>query len=84
MQYKYYLEKAGYPPVGDGLSMYRYSDLIKAIKTDKINSFFAKAKLKHLLIDKDFSGDLASLKLDQNTDVVKKYEDQRYILYSLK
>ena len=84
LQYKYYLEKAGYPPVGDGLSMYRYSDLIKAIKTDKINSFFAKAKLKHLLIDKDFSGDLASLKLDQNTDVVKKYEDQRYILYSLK
>ncbi len=83
LQYKYYLEKAGYPPVGDGLSMFRYSDLIKAIETQQIKSFFAQAKVKHLLIDKDFGNGLKEFRLEQNTELIKKYEDEKYLLYSL-
>lgn len=83
LRYKYYFEKADYPPVGDGLSMYRYSDLHKAIEENTLKLFFKKAQLKHLIVDKDY-GDLSkNPKLINNKQLNKVFENKKYILFTL-
>ncbi len=82
LQYKYYFEKAGYPPVGDGLSVYRYSDLHLALKDNTVRKFF-NSKVKHLLVDKGFGNLSKNEKLKTNSDLKLIFENERYMLFSL-
>lgn len=84
LRYKYYFEKAGYPPIGDGMSTFRYSDLAKAVNKHKIKDFFAAGEIKHLLVDKDFYPINKEEALKNSTEVMKVYENEKYVLYSLK
>jgi len=83
LQYKYYFEKAGYPPVGDGLSVYRYSDLYKALDNNKIKDFF-NTKIKHLLIDKTYGNLSKNEQFKTNSDLKIVFENERFLLLSLK
>lgn len=82
-QFKYYFVKNGYEVIGDGVNKYRFADLSKSYKNNKLEQFLTDAKIKFLLIDKGFS----SLFPNHNKPpkyLEKLYLNDRYSLFRVK